>query len=184
MPKRVPIPTGEVFGRLTVIEDSGLVHKTKRMWRCRCECGSVCLATAGNLFKSRRTGCMISCGCYRRSHEQSLRRTAHLLEHGQARRGQCSRTWNSWSSMLQRCLTQSTPGWEYYGGRGITVCKRWQGDGGFARFYEDMGERPANRSLDRIDVNGNYEPGNCRWATPKEQVANRRPFGSAAQELR
>jgi hypothetical protein len=97
-------------------------------------------------------------------------RVAHV-RHGHAIKYIHTSTYNSWSGMLQRCLNPNNTRFRYYGGRGITVCQRWLI---FENFLADMGERPAGLSIDRKDNDGNYELGNCRWATQSQQVANRR----------
>lgn len=91
--------------------------------------------------------------------------------HGHTADGNMSPTYRSWVYMIQRCINPRATGYSNYGGRGITVCDRWHS---FSMFLQDVGERPPSTSLDRINVNGNYEPANVRWATPVQQRRNRR----------
>ncbi|KAB2900385.1 MAG: hypothetical protein F9K40_09355 [Kofleriaceae bacterium] len=159
------------FGLWTVIGRAA-VERGRGRWTCRCECGTVRDVLAQTLRR-----CSRSCGCARlqhiaeavQRHERAPRRTPD---------GRRSPTYNSWRGMLSRCQYRRDPYYADYGGRGIAVCARWRGDRGFEHFLADMGERPEGTTLDRKDVNGNYEPGNCRWATPKEQRANQRPRAS------
>ena len=158
------IHRGEVYARLTVIRRAESDKGGRRRYVCRCSCGGETVTAGYDL----RKGHTRSCGCL-------LRETR--TTHGHVRNGRRSPTYQSWQSMLRRTTNPKAAGWEYYGGRGITVCDRWnpKAGGSFENFLEDLGERPDGTSLDRVDVDGIYEPSNTRWATPREQRANQRP---------
>lgn len=154
---------GQRFGRLTVVREIDRSPTDRRRVLCRCDCGAECEVFACNLTN----GHSLSCGCAPRGLivERSRR-------HDHAHRGAVSRTYVSWCAMIDRCTNPNATQWKHYGGRGITICDHWRES--FEAFLEDMGERPPERSLDRIDPDGNYEPGNCRWATRTQQARNRR----------
>jgi hypothetical protein len=153
---------GERFHNLVVIKEGPKDPKRQeRRYYCRCDCGTTTLVQSGRL----RSGNTKSCGCRR-------------ITHGHTRGNKNgTRTYHSWRSMQDRCLNSNSDAYANYGGRGITICDRWLGPDGLANFLADLGERPQGLTLDRIDNEGNYEPGNCQWATWNEQAAKRRRSG-------
>ena len=159
---------GHVFGRLTVRECVRV--KGKVAWRCSCSCdsGKITTVRTGTL----NFGVVNSCGCLRRETTRE-----RMIKHGASCVGNVHPEYRTWSHMLHRCMNQNDKNWKDYGGRGISVCERWQGEHGFENFLSDVGARPSpQHSIDRWPNNdGNYEPGNVRWATKKEQSNNCRP---------
>ena len=143
---------GERFGRLTVVAE---LYKYGRgsIWKCACDCGGTVDVRGSDL----RAGEKRSCGC------------AH---HGYGRSGKKrSPTYSCWAHMVQRCINPNDAEFKNYGARGITVCERWRD---FRGFLSDMGEKPSDRSLERVDNRNGYEPGNCVWATSQQQSRNTR----------
>ena len=149
---------GKRFGRLEVQERVTPIGVFPVKWLVVCDCGGSNIVATQNMTN----GTTKSCGCLRKEITSEKFKTHG--KHG-------SPTWRSWSSMKSRCTNPNVTQYDLYGGRGIKICDRWDK---FENFLEDMGERPEDKSLDRIDVNGDYEPKNCRWATKKEQAQNKR----------
>jgi len=151
----------KTFGRLTVLKENGKKWNNVT-WLCKCDCGNLKTVPGSMLMK----GITRSCGCLAK--ELARKR---LLKHGMSK----STEFVSWSSMRKRCYDKNDTSYNNYGGRGIKVCDRWLGKNGFINFLSDMGAKPSPiHSLDRFPNNetGNYEPSNCRWATPPEQLRN------------
>lgn len=148
---------GQRYGSLIVTAITEPVKavngRSRRMAIAICDCGNKIQSDPGSIS----TGATSSCGCAR-------------VKHGHAIGANASRTYNSWAMMMDRCRNPNNDRYERYGGRGIKVCDRWHE---FANFLSDMRERPDDTSIDRIDSDGNYEPGNCQWATIVEQNRNR-----------
>jgi hypothetical protein len=153
--------TGVKFGLLTVLNYEGTNKNKKALWKCRCECGSI-ITTIGSYLRSGHTK---SCGCTR--HEKLMERnTTHGMAH--------THIHYVWIGMKQRCYNINHKNYQHYGGRGIIICEEWKNS--FENFYNwaiNNGYND-NLSIDRIDVNGNYEPINCRWVDMKTQQNNKR----------
>lgn len=154
---------GKRFGRLLVIERAGSVYRKNSnicrdaLWRCLCDCGKERKVISGNLTR----GTSNSCGC--------LRDDGRKKYASQTNREIYSKEYRIWAQMIHRCKNKNAI---YYGGRGIKVCERWKGS--YKSFLEDMGRCPNGCSIDRINVNGNYDPSNCRWTTATIQSRNQR----------
>lgn len=151
---------GQKFGRLKVVSHHSFNSAwCTTMWNCLCECGNTTVASSKHL----RRGAKSSCGCLKKE-LLSQKRAKHKMTN--------SEEYKIWQGMKRRCYKPNYKGYSLYGGRGIIICERWLNS--FENFFKDMGQRPTKiHSIDRYpNKDGNYEPTNCRWATPTEQARN------------
>lgn len=157
--------TGQRFHYLVALKPVGVKIKMT-YWLCQCDCGNQKIIGLSHLLKNTTK----SCGCYRKKWKVTHGLTKGYKQHD---------LYQIWSGILKRCNSEKDHAYKWYGKRGIKVCNRWQhgeaGLTGLECFIKDMGNRPSKKhSIDRIDTNGDYEPSNCRWATPLEQGQNTR----------
>jgi hypothetical protein len=162
MPRKPNDIGGRRFGMLTAVEVVPERQQRKAVWRCVCDCGGISEVVSTNLTR----GLTRSCGCLRR------RNIGSPPQHGHAKKGNISPEYRSWSAMKNRCRNPSNSNYEYYGARGIVVWPEWENN--FEAFLSYIGPRPTGTTIDRIDNSRGYFPGNVRWATPLEQIKNRR----------
>lgn len=144
------------FGKLCVYERAGSNGLRCALWACVCDCGRMVVVTGHNL----KRGATRACGQHRNAHAGLSAEERY--------------TYHSWRAMQARCMDKSHKWYKHYGARGISIYFDWLGAGGFANFLRDVGRRSDGKTLDRIDSDGNYEPGNVKWSTAREQRANQR----------
>lgn len=155
--------TGRRFGKWAVIRAADRPREHWR-WLCQCDCGVTALVWADHLMRGRSK----SCGCVR-----DKATAERSLTHGNSRPGRVTPEYRAWCYIITRCTNPNAKSYRYYGARGITICDTWRNS--FEAFLADVGPRPSDKhSIDRIDVQKGYEPGNVRWATKTEQMRNTR----------
>ena len=160
---KYPTLIGQKFGRLTVKLFAGRNERKVRLWHCSCICGGDKITSTGSLTHGKAR----SCGCLKRE-SSALKATKHGLSY--------HKLYRRWHSMLQRCENPKDDAYKNYGGRGINVCERWHN---IKHFISDVGPLPSPLlTIDRVNNDGDYEPSNFRWATRKQQSANKRKWGS------
>lgn len=148
---------GMRFNRLTVMSRVENSNKGTSRWLCLCDCGSQSVVGGTKLVKNLTK----SCGCIVLEMISNLNKSHGMTD---------APTYNTWRGMRERCTNVNNSHYSFYGGRGITICDRWLES--FENFYEDMGEKPEGLTLERIDIDGNYCPENCKWDTPTNQAYN------------
>lgn len=158
MPNSLVIETGDTFGSWTIVGEACRTPCGRRRFTCKCACGSTRDTNLVHLVSGRSR----DCGCGRKATLSMVKATHRMVG---------TPTHQSWRAMVQRCRNVNHASYKNYGGRGISICPYWRE---FDNFFTSMGARPLGKTLDRIENNGNYEPGNCRWATPIQQARNKR----------
>lgn len=160
---RTIVNVGDTFNRLKVLGRKGHHKDGKPLWECLCTCGKITLAKTVELTSNKKK----SCGCLKSENKSNFSHGDGSVNKGKAAE------YVAWQAIIQRCYNKNAPGYKNYGGRGISMEERWRNS--YAEFLKDVGRKPSPKhSLDRIDVNGNYVPNNCRWATSVDQQSNKR----------
>jgi hypothetical protein len=170
-----PVTVGQPFGQLTVIFQAENDRHQKRQWLVRCICGVEKVVRQQELLR----GDTLSCGCLKKERAHKLGSSNRT--HGESWRSRRTPEYEAWKGMIQRCYNLNYHGYKNWGGRGIKVCQRWRDS--YEVFLSDVGRKPSkDHSLDRIDNEGDYEPGNVRWVTWDVQAQNRRQGWALTKE--